>query len=45
MIVMPEFDLRGKDFQSSSPLSAPTWIVDNIVMQLADCLKGQLAQR
>ena len=40
MIAMQGFDLRGKDFQSSSPLSTPTWIVDNIVVRLANCLKG-----
>ena len=45
MFVMRGFDLRGKDFKSSSPLSPPAQIVDNIGVQLADCLKGQPAQR
>ena len=44
MIAMRGFDLRGEDFQSSSPLSTPTLIVDNIVVQPVDYLKGQPAQ-
>ena len=43
MIAMWGFDLHGKDFQSSYPLSALAWIVDNIGVRLADCLKGQPA--
>ena len=45
MIAMRGFDLRVEDFQSSSPLSASAWIVDNIVVQPTNCLKGQPAQR
>ena len=45
MIAMPGFDLRGEDFQSFSPISIPVKIVNNIVMQPIDCLKGQPAQR
>ena len=36
------FDLRGENLQSFSPLFVLVQIVDNIVVQLADCLKVNL---
>ena len=45
------FDLRGGggggggDFQRSSPLSVLAWVVDNTVVWLAGCLKGQPTKR
>ena len=44
MIAMQGSDLRGEDFQSSSPPSILVHIVDNIVVWPVDYLKGQSTQ-
>ena len=45
MITTQGFDVREEDFQGSSPLSVPLYIVDNIVVRPDDCLKCQPTQR
>ena len=44
MISMRGFGLRGEDFLSFSPISVLVWIVDSIVVRLANCLTGQHVQ-
>ena len=43
MIVTWRFDLQGDAFKSFYPIFVPMQIVDNIIVWLADYLKGQPA--
>ena len=43
MVSTQECDLRGEDYLSYFPLSAPVWIVGSIVVRLANRLGGQPA--
>ena len=44
MIAMRGSDHPREDVRNRYSLSAPAWIVDNTIVQLAGCLKGRSAQ-
>ena len=41
VVAMRDCDLRGEDYLSYFPLTAPIWIVGSIVVRPADCLRSQ----